>query len=166
MKYARSSAAAAVWNGKFIVCGGRNGDKDYARSVECYDPESGIWTELNNTPLPVAGHSIVLYGNDLILLGGRNRDGYFSTVLEMNLEGKGKWKELPPLRKPRSCFSATVVDNEIFVVGGWDEAEINKTEVFNGKSWQDGAYLPYGLQKTCSVIIPQYLADFLCNYPQ
>ena len=52
----RSRAAAAVWNGKFIVCGGYH-DGDYLKSMECFDPESGVWTELSDMPTALVGHS-------------------------------------------------------------------------------------------------------------
>lgn len=69
MKYARHHAAATVWNGKIIVCGGRLREMRY-KSVECFDPENGVWTELPDLPIPLSSVSIVSYDDRLIVLGG------------------------------------------------------------------------------------------------
>ena len=165
MKYARSYAAAAVDNGKFIVCGGLYGNS--LTSVECFDPESGIWTELNDMPTPLHYHSLVSYGNNLILMGGHDGKTQIHTVLELsNLEGKGTWKELPPMKQPRDSFSATVLDHGIFVIGGSNGIgkDLDKTEIFNGKSWREGPQLPNLCRGMPSIVIPRHLADILSYY--
>lgn len=48
MKCSRSHAAATVWKGKIIVCGGISGRNDILNSMECFDPESGVWSMLND----------------------------------------------------------------------------------------------------------------------
>lgn len=69
--------------------------------MECFDPESGVWTELN-MPAPRYRHSLVSYGNQLILMGGKD-ERHPSSVWKLDpLEENRKWKELPSLNS--SCF--------------------------------------------------------------
>ena len=170
MKYSRGWGAAAVHNGKFIVCGGYDGS-NHLKSVECFDPKSGVWTELNDMPTPLIAHSLVSHGNNLILMGGWDGKAIFNTVREVsNLEGKGTWKELPPMEQRRNTFSATVLDHEIFVIGGCNRATgtpyLDKTEIFNGKSWREGPQLPNVCCYMPSIVIPRHLADILSNYTE
>lgn len=163
MENPRSHAAAAVHSGKLIVCGGWNGI-DHLRNVECFDPESGIWTKMNDMPTPRWHHSLVSYGNKLILMGGHDDRRMANTVLELsNLEEKGTWTELPPMKSSRSNFCARSLANEIVVIGGWNQAEV---EIFDGESWRDGPPLPHEYWDMSCVVIPQPLADILCNYKE
>lgn len=167
MKYRRAYAAAAVYNGRFIVCGGENQPGNYLTSVECFDPESGVWHELEDMPTPLYGPSIISDGQKLILMGGTDGNTPLNFVFELsNPEITGKWKQLPPMKGSRSGFSAEILGNEIFVIGGWNGKCINQSEIFSGNSWRDGPPLPYSCCLMSSVLIPQSFADLLCNYAQ
>lgn len=137
--------------------------------LECFDPESDVWTELNDMPSPVDRHSLVPYGNKLLLIGGWDGKTCLNSTLELsNLEGKGAWKELPPMKYRRVRFSSAILNNEIFVIGGKDGAmsAINKTEIFDGKSWRDGPLLHCECFDMPSVVIPPHLVSALHNYRQ
>ena len=165
MNSPRSYTAAAVWNGKFVVCGGKN--DQVLKSGECFDPENGVWIELNDLPTPLAGHCLVSYGNSLILMGGTGGKTEVNTVLELNnLEQKGTWKELPTMKCRRGCFSAAILHDEIFVIGGFHESAINKVEIYTGEKWRAGPSLPSENFHLSSVVIPQDFADTLYEYKQ
>lgn len=109
-----------VHNGKFCISGGHGYGTDL-KSVECFDPESGVWTELTDMPTSLHSQSLISYENKLILVGGINGTSSANTVLELsNLEENGTWKALPSMKDCRFDFSAAVLDNEVFVMGGWN----------------------------------------------
>ena len=166
MRCLRHSAAAAAYNGKFIICGGHDGSS-YLTSVECFDPESGVWTELTDIPRPLCGHSLVSYGTRLILIGGESDKEPWCSVFQLsNLEGKGTWKRVSPMEHCRSAFSKAILNDEIFVIGGWDgtSENLDKTEIFNGETWRDGPFLHYPCWDMFSVVIPSDFASTLHNY--
>lgn len=138
--------------------------EDHLKSVECFDPANGVWTELGELPTILRSHSALSYGNNLLLMGGSGSGKAFNSVLKM--EESGQWSELSPMKTPRICFSAEILDNEIFITGGEQPfvGWMSSSEIFDGGSWRDGPSLPCELVDMPSVVIPQCLADALCNY--
>ena len=161
MRHSRSEAAAVVSNDKFIVCGGWNGVY-YMESVECFDPESGVWTVLDDLPVALGRHSTVTWGNILIAMGDYDGSLFLNQAVEMiNMEERTGWIELPSMNCPRSGSSVVVINNQMFVIGGKRRREV---EIFDGESWRDGPVLPYACSEMCTIVIPQHFSDILCNY--
>lgn len=163
MKHPRAEAAAAVCQDKIIVCGGWNLENSFLRSVECFDPESGVWSEMNDMIAPLSGHALVPYGDTLILMGGRYGENCINWVMELsNLEGKGQWRTLPSLNHESHLFTVVTLGKKIYVMGGWGpEGALNRVEIFDGHGWQEGPELPY----TCTqmaVVVPNYFSNDLC----
>lgn len=121
MLFHRANAEAAVCNGKIIVCGGDTGKK-LVNSVECFDPESGIWTELAKMAAPLYWPVAFSRGNKLIVMGGHTTETFRgSAVWELDLlEDKAKWIQLKSTRYGCILFSGTALDNEIYIMGGYD----------------------------------------------
>ena len=167
MKYARYCAAAAVCNGKIYICGGMGDKWVDMKSVECFDPESGVWTELTDMPRPPTYHSLVCYRNKLVVLGGVDGKEWPTTVLELDpLEKNGQWKELSPLTSPSFVSVAAVLGREIFTIG-WDTtSDSPDVEIFDGINWRVGPSFPlkYCLPPS-AVLIPQEFAYRLSSYP-
>lgn len=165
MKYSRAQAAATVGNGKIYVCGGREGFHARLASVECFDPKSGVWTELTEMPTPLAGHSLVFYRTKLVLMGGRDDDDRCTAaVLKLDpLKENGQWKKLRPMNNPCSDFTGIVLDREIITIDG--KSAPLQVEVYDGKKWQYKLSFP---PETCSsaVLIPPELGDRLCLYTE
>lgn len=167
MIYSKSYSTASVCDGKFLMCGG-NDSGDFLRIVECFDPEIGVWTVLND--MPVSGHpnSLLSYGNNSIITGSYGGKTHFYED-EESLEGEERWKELPPLKEPRQSFAVAKLGNEVFIIGGYNgtnttDPYLKQVEIFNGESWRDGPPLSYGSWNMISVVIPHSLVDILCNY--
>ena len=169
MKYGRSDVSAAVCNRKIYICGGI-GDDGYARlkSVECFDPESGVWTELTDMPTPRYDHSFVCYRNKLVVIGGWDGEGKTTTVLELDsFEENGQWKELSPLTSPSFVSVAAVLGREIITIG-WDNDRDTDVEIFNGINWRVSPSFPLALEyylPPSAVLVPQEFADRLSSYP-
>lgn len=170
MKYARSGAAAAVWNGKIIVCGGLN-NNEAVRSVECLDPDSYVWTEFKDMPLALWKPLLLPCGRDFIVLGV-DKDMKENVVMKLTgLENKGTWKQLPSMKEGSIELAASVLDGNVYVMGGWtaygfDVKKLSRVEIFDGNNWRNGPEFPTGCPDIISVVIPQTLADTLCNGKQ
>ena len=162
MKHARDTAAVAVWNGKIFVSGGHA--LYDLKSTECFDPESGVWTELTEMPTALAYHSLVAYGNLLICLGGSNETMPASPVFAM--QKGGKWMALPPKKYPCGWFSGIAFNGEIYAIGGREESGSDhpRVELFDGERWRDGPSLPFICYQPSCIIISQQVADRLCTY--
>ena len=168
MKYGRCRAAAAVCNGKIYICGGWR-DDGYIyilfekKSVECFDPESGVWTELTDMPTPRSDHSLVCYRNKLVVIGGWDGKEKTTTVLELDPHEKnGQWKELSPLLYTSSV--AAVLGREIITIS----QSSDKVQIFNGINWRVGPSFPLSPifpSSSSAVLVPQEFADRLCSYP-
>ena len=120
MIYPRAEAAAAVWNGKIIICGGMTIEHELLNSAECYDPESGLWTELVEMPHPFYKHSLLPYGDNLVLAGGCMEDeALWSGHMELDpLKGRnGTWTKLPGLKHDWDAYGLATLDNNIYAVG-------------------------------------------------
>ena len=163
MTYPRTSAAAAVCNGKIIVCGGGGPNREVLDTVECFDPEGGLWVEFDNMPTPLAGHALVPYESAVVIIGpyrGRNNCVYSIT------EENGRPKQLRSMDCFCVNFAGVTLENEIFVMGGFDQQEevLDRVEIFNGSRWIKGPSLPYKCVSPAGVVIPRQYADFLCRY--
>lgn len=166
MKYPRYFAAATVWNGKIVISGGRGRHAEILRSVECFDPKTGLWTEWNEMPTPRSGHAFVTYENRLIAMGGCVSDTEdINSVVELN-PFDGKWKQLASMKLPAAGFPAAVLDEQIYAIGGLDgdRRDLNRVEKFSAQSstaWYDGPALPYKTRNMPALVVPQSYVDLL-----
>lgn len=120
MKCSRSHAAATVLKGKIIVCGGISGQNDILNSIECFDPESGVWPMLNDLPTPLADHALVSDGSRLLLMGGSAvTDSCTGDVLKIEnpLDEEEQWKPVLPMRYRCWQFAGIAVGKEVFAIG-------------------------------------------------
>ena len=165
MKYVRGWAAAAVCNRKIYICGGEGDDYVDLKSVECFDPESGVWTELTDMPTPRVEHSLVCYRNKLVVIGGWDEKQRTTTVLELDPHEKnGQWKELSPLLYTSFVSVAAVLGREIFAIS----RKSDKVQIFNGINWRVGPSFPLPPIfpfLPSAVLVPQEFADRLSSYP-
>lgn len=143
---------------------------EISRTVECFDPESGVWTELAEMPIPLHSHSLVTYGNKLVVIGGHTGEKYTDSNWEFNpLEDRGQWRELPPMNsffqlKSPAPSAGIVFDNEIYVLKRSFETQSTFCQIFNGQSWRDGPSFSKMMAPYPGVLIPQTLANTLCQF--
>ena len=149
MKYPRASAAAVILNGKVIICGGESDNNKFLNSVECFDPESGVWTEVEEMPETISYHSLFLYRDQLIILDVFvDSETGVNLIYEMNpWSGNEKWKQLPSFACPSIFFSSITLSGEVVVIGGCDpndnDIDFNTVQIFKGKEGRHGPPLPY-----------------------
>ena len=119
MNHPRSKAAAVIWKDKIVIGGGCFNDRKFHKNMECFDPESGVWSEWSDLPSPRLDHSLLWYDNQLIVMGGYDGEAIVDTVWALDpLDANRKWKELPSMNYPASEFGGIILDNEIYAIGG------------------------------------------------
>ena len=137
----RADHAAAVWDGRIYVFGGR--DNGVVRnSVEIYDPASGAWsTAAAPMPTPRWDLDAVTIGDRIYVIGGMTASGQVFDRLEIYDPPAGIWTTFDPpaigqtMPIPKLGFSAaplsgtSVVGDSILVFGGIAEGAVNDTSL-------------------------------------
>lgn len=124
----RNSAAAAVFDGKIYVVGGRGFSKNpdgTARQVnlpnlEVYDPRTDRWETRAPMPQGVGGLGATAVNGKLYVFGGEQwvpEQKVFDNSWVYD-PATDVWTALPPLPTPRHGLGVAAVGNRIFVFGG------------------------------------------------
>ena len=138
---ARLMMAWTVLNDKIWIMGGlRNGVA--LKTVESYEPRSGVWQTGPPLPIPLHHAAAVTYHGEVVVLGGASDNLADASNKVFALRGDS-WVELPSLTHARAAAAAAVVGDKLVVVGGQNAKQlVPQTEVFDGSSWNDAANLP------------------------
>ena len=155
MNTGRSSAAAAVVNGKIFCSGGLLVD-----SLECYDPSSDVWTRICKLSQDIWRHGAVEINGNFIVIGEN-----YTWALDTT-DTKAKWIEKPSMSIPREDFSIAKIHHKIFVCGGSATGKtavtsINTVEIFDGEVWRDGPMIPTDRHSFPAVAIPMSFTSSL-----
>ena len=143
MQNARKFAVVAVIHDKFYICGGYDGST-HLNSVECFDPQTGVWSYMSPMPGHRSASAIVTDGSSLIVLGGLDGKENSSSVWKMDVNDQNsRWSELPSMENAHSEFTAAKMGDEITVVGGYSAVGKSSdiVEVFDGNTWRAGTSL-------------------------
>lgn len=85
MTRARSSPAAAGYQGMLIITGGTNSENDKLSSTELFDSITGQWYTCSDLPRPHSWLKPVIIDEMLYLLGGIHHSGYSTAVFAASL---------------------------------------------------------------------------------
>jgi N-acetylneuraminic acid mutarotase len=138
---------AAVLDGKIWVAGGLTSSTKATAVTQIYDPKSDAWEAGPSLPEAVDHAMLVTYRNQVVLIGGfvsRGGDSVPSAQVLFYDDSAGHWRKGPPMQHARAAGAAAVVGDKIVVVGGrlGSEQLVRETEIFDGKTWHDGAAIP------------------------
>jgi N-acetylneuraminic acid mutarotase len=147
---ARSSASAAVVNGRLFVVGGifDGSDKSCSSSTIISAPieaggRLGSWSGNTSLPKPPQGAALAVSGNTLLLVGGISNYGDAAgSVLAATVEADGsltQWKRIATLKDNRYGHGAAVVGGSLYVLGGNIDSTTLSSEAFSAKVSIDGA---------------------------
>ncbi len=127
----RGSAGAVVHEGKLYLAGGlTNGHVGgFVPWFDCYDPATGIWTQLADAPRARDHFHMQVVDGKLWLAAGRqtekdSAEGVFgNTVAEVDDYDftTGTWNTLPPtsnIPTQRAGTAAAVLGDELIIIGG------------------------------------------------
>jgi len=133
----RRELTSATVGGKLYAIGGYDDDDDDGRrhaSVEAFDPQTGVWTEV--APMPEGARdelaAAVLDGKIYVIGGGVLRGESIDSV-EVYDPATNAWAPAQPMGTARQSHAAATLDGKIYVAGGEDDhgARFNSVEVFD-----------------------------------
>ncbi|KAE8611050.1 hypothetical protein XENTR_v10012317 [Xenopus tropicalis] len=119
MHYARSGLGTAELNGKLIAAGGYNRE-ECLRTVECYDPETDIWTFIAPMKTPRARFQMAVLMDHLYVVGGSNGHSDDLSCGEKYDPKSNVWISVPELRSNRCNAGVCALNGKLYVVGGSD----------------------------------------------
>ena len=143
---ARAGFAIAGSGDRMYVIGGESASGVLA-TVERYDTNENIWTELSKKPTPVTDVRAVVLGGKLYLPGGRRSSDPkdITAVFERYDPVAESWDRLPDLPQPRSGYALAALEGKLYLFGGWDGTSYRR-EVFEydpeRESWRERALMP------------------------
>jgi DNA-binding CsgD family transcriptional regulator len=143
---ARAGFAIAGSGDRMYVIGGES-TSGVLDTVERYDLNQGIWTELSKKPTPVADVRAVVLGGKLYVPGGRRSSDPkdITAVFERYDPAAESWQRLDDLPQPRSGYALAALEGKLYLFGGWDGTSYRR-EVFEydpeRDSWRERALMP------------------------
>lgn len=106
---------------------GEEHDLKSQAAVACFDPDSGVWTDLPALPEPRSSHDAAVVGDTIYVAGGwmmANGDSqWHSTAWKMDLTAdKPAWEAIaePPFR--RRALALAAHGDRLYVIGGMQDS--------------------------------------------
>ncbi|XP_077972427.1 kelch-like protein 24 [Styela clava] len=91
-------------------------------AVEKYDPDSNIWTRLNNMPQPLDGPGSTVFQNKIYCFGGHSSGQLLNIVNQFDAEAD-VWKIVGHMSEKMSKVAVVTVDESIYILGGLVEED-------------------------------------------
>lgn len=123
-------------NGKLLVAGGFNEDRDALKSVELFDPSTETWTVTGNMHHIRGLHTASVLSNGKVLVSGGTRTNHYSDGIksaELYDPFTGKWTNTSSMNYVRWSHTATLLLNgSVLVVGNSvDYSSADSAELYN-----------------------------------
>ena len=148
--------AMVAHGGKLYRMGGftaRNKDGEESdlwsqRTVSCFDPARGVWTDLPELPEPRSSFDAAVLGDSIYVVGGwsmqgEKESGWLDTAYTLDLsQSERKWQPLPKPPFQRRALSIAAHEGKIYAVGGMRKkgGPSTRVDVFDPASqkWSEG----------------------------
>ncbi len=146
VRTARAGFAIAGSGDRIYAIGGESAS-GILDTVERYDTNQSIWTELSKKPTPVTDVRAVVLGGKLYIPGGRRSSDPkdITTVFERYDPVAESWERLDDLPQPRSGYALAALEGNLYLFGGWDGTSYRR-EVFEydpeRESWRERTSMP------------------------
>ena len=131
--------------GKLFAVGGRGqndqGDYQHLKSVECFDPSTGVWTNINPMNETRQWPGVAVLGDKLFAIGGSDKAyNPLSSVECLDLSvPNSAWTPVAPMTMPRYGFGVTVTGGKIYAIGG-DGGVSSSMECFDPNEGPQGRW--------------------------
>ena len=130
--------------GNIFASGGVDTNNVIVKTVEIYDPISGVWTTGPELPVELAGASITAIDDQIYITGGSTDLGRNDALYSLDISAN-VWTTLNSMPTVRSATGGTSYNGKFYVAGGWDGTSVlNVFESFDTKnnSWTTLANMP------------------------
>lgn len=116
----RYAAAAAPFNGRIVLTGGRE-DGGVTDDVEEYVPSEDDWESFQSLERAREGHGVVVLGGRMYVLGGATGSGALLSSCELYDAGDDDWDIYPywTLDPARASFGVAEYGGAAYLVGGF-----------------------------------------------
>lgn len=143
LTYPRTAAAAASFEGKIYIFGGRD-HSQLVSQVEVYDPTTNQWSMISQLPTPREGLAAAVMDSSIWLIAGSN----FQTntaIIERYYPHSNTWDTLPyQLNQSRVAAVAGLLNGEMYVFGGYYFGPLDSYEKFTpGQGWSTQGTMLY-----------------------
>ena len=140
---------------------GEDGDYDSLSSVECFDPSTCVWTNIN--PMNEARYKlgVAVLGDKLFAIGGMSDPwkGRLSSVECLDLSvPDSAWTPVAPMTMPRCHFGVAVTGGKIYAIAGYNKGNgrdgynsndaANSMECFDPNNGPEGRWIRVKLTST------------------
>ncbi|KRY82181.1 Kelch-like protein 18 [Trichinella pseudospiralis] len=118
MKKCRSAPAVVLLDGRIFVIGGHDGIEIF-NSVECFDPNTGLWTFVRPMLTRRCRLGAAVLNGKIYVAGGCNGTHFLRSV-ECYDPVKDEWSFVCNMNVARSRISVAEYQGKIYVAGGYD----------------------------------------------
>lgn len=143
MRTARVFCSAAAVGRKIFAVGGLGATNDTLSSVECFDLDRQIWTNVADLPAPCNRLAAVSLNGKLYAIGGMDRNGNTRSLYEYD-PATDRWTNRAQMPTARHGHCAVVANGKILVLGGYTADVVGTVEEWNPGTdrWTKKAELP------------------------
>lgn len=130
--------------GNIFAIGGLDTNNLIVKTVEIYNPISGVWTTGPELPVELYSASAVVIAEQIYITGGITNLGRNDFLYSLDISSN-VWTTLNSMPTERSGAGGASYDGIFYVAGGWDgTSALNVFESFNTKnnSWTTLASIP------------------------
>ena len=145
MNTPRSAHGVVSAQGKLFAVGGcgedDQGQDEDLKSVECFDPSTGIWTTINPMNEARFELGVAVLGDKFFAIGGEDNEfNKFSSVECLDLSvPNSAWTPVAPMTMPRSGFGVAVTGGKVYAIGGYGDAR-SSMECFDPNEGPQGQW--------------------------
>jgi DNA-binding CsgD family transcriptional regulator/N-acetylneuraminic acid mutarotase len=140
----RSGLALSNYENQVFAIGGESA-KGICNTVEMYNVQTNLWTELASKPTPVKDMLAGVIGGLIYVPGGLKLNGEPTDITEIYDPKSNQWSLGAPLPKPLASYGLAVSEGRIYIFGGWDGKQIvNNSYVYDPQksSWAGISPMP------------------------
>ena len=141
----RSSAGAAVIDGRIYIAGGNAPTTYWIPNLESYDPMSDTWTELAPMGIGESNIAAAAFGQTLVVSAGYSATGGMNGRTWIYDTTTNAWSSGASSQGVDSACSG-VVQGRLYVLGGgvFGGAAVNTTQIYDPTTnkWTSGAAMP------------------------
>ncbi|XP_062515236.1 kelch-like protein diablo [Corticium candelabrum] len=155
MSSPRSRLSCTVLDGCIYAIGGGSCMNYPLRTVEKYNPLTGIWTMAPSLCEPRTDAGVAVVKQNIYVVGGSNRWSSLSSVECFNAT-LGKWSLVTPMQTPRRGAGVVSLNGKVYVIGGHDSTQsLDSMEIYDPvtQTWLYGSPMSTARANMAAIVL-------------